>query len=173
MKQWYMLTLVGKDRPGIVAQVTATLFAAGCNLGETSMLRLGSNFTIMLMLEASQSGAELEAELAPLTDSLGLHRHIDAVEGGLHQHLEPDVQITVYGADRAGIVARATEALADAGLNIIDLESKVGGSEAAPVYVMQIEGVATAGVEPLQSALGRIRRDGVEAQLQTVDVLIG
>ena len=31
--------------------------------------------------------------------------HVDHIEGGLHQHREPDVRISVYGADRAGIVA--------------------------------------------------------------------
>jgi len=41
---WYMLTLVGEDRPGIVAKLTAALFAAGCNLGEATMARLGGIF---------------------------------------------------------------------------------------------------------------------------------
>ena len=40
MNHWYMLTLVGRDRPGIVAKVTAALFDGGCNLGEASMMRL-------------------------------------------------------------------------------------------------------------------------------------
>ena len=48
---WYMLTLVGEDRPGIVAKITATLFQAGCNLGEATMARLGGNFTVMLMVQ--------------------------------------------------------------------------------------------------------------------------
>ena len=41
MENWYMLTLVGKDRPGIVAEVSQVLFEAGGNLGEASMARLG------------------------------------------------------------------------------------------------------------------------------------
>ena len=40
MQNWYMLTLVGKDGPGIVAEVSQTLFEAGGNLGEASMVRL-------------------------------------------------------------------------------------------------------------------------------------
>ncbi len=49
MKRRPMLTLVGTDRPGIVAALTETLFRASCNLGEASMARLSGNFTIMLM----------------------------------------------------------------------------------------------------------------------------
>ncbi|MCG7961385.1 MAG: amino acid-binding protein, partial [Candidatus Thiodiazotropha taylori] len=41
--KWQMLTLVGEDQPGIVAQVTDALFRGGCTLGEASMLRLGGN----------------------------------------------------------------------------------------------------------------------------------
>ena len=33
LADWYMLTLVGEDRPGIVAQVTRALFEAGGSLG--------------------------------------------------------------------------------------------------------------------------------------------
>ena len=37
---WMAVTAVGRDRPGIVARVTAALLHLGCNLGETSMARL-------------------------------------------------------------------------------------------------------------------------------------
>src|SRR4030067_3820292 len=51
MKRWYMVTVVGKDRPGIVAGLTEALYRGGANLGEASMARLGGNFTIMLMVQ--------------------------------------------------------------------------------------------------------------------------
>ncbi|GAB4289845.1 MAG: amino acid-binding protein [Thiohalomonadaceae bacterium] len=173
MNHWYMLTLVGKDRPGIVAKVTAALYDGGCNLGEASMMRLGGNFTIMLMVDFERSSKALTDLIGPVAESLDLHLHLDRIEGRLHQHVEPDVRITVYGADRAGIVARVTGALAEAGLNITDLESMVGGSEDKPIYVMQIEGIATEGIESLQAAVDVIRKDGVEAHLEPIDTMIG
>jgi len=51
MDKWYMLTVVGEDRPGIVAKLTHALFEGGCDLGEASMMRLGGSFTIMLMVK--------------------------------------------------------------------------------------------------------------------------
>jgi len=173
MNHWYMLTLVGKDRPGIVAKVTAALYDGGCNLGEASMMRLGGNFTIMLMVDFERSSKALTDLISPVAESLDLHLHLDRIEGKLHQHVEPDVRITVYGADRAGIVAKVTAALAEAGLNITDLESMVGGSEDKPIYVMQIEGIAAEGIESLQAAVDVIRQDGVEAHLEPIDTLIG
>ena len=46
MKKWFMLILVGKDQPGIVAQITRALYEGEYNLGEASMVRLGGNFTV-------------------------------------------------------------------------------------------------------------------------------
>ncbi len=172
-KHWYMLTLVGKDRSGIVAHVTHALYEGGCNLGETSMMRLGTSFTIMMMVQHEGSVKSLHDLLQTEADSLGLHMHIDHIEGGLHQHHEPDVCISVYGADRAGIVAHVTEALSEAGLDILDLSSDVGGSEDAPIYIMHIEGQAKEGIASLQSALDIVKKDGVDAQLATIDTLVG
>ncbi len=174
MRHWYMLTLVGNDRPGIVARVTSALFSAGGNLGEASMMRLGGNFTIMLMVQFEGERPALEAAVAPVAEALGLHIHLDAIEGQLHEQMEPDVRITVYGADRAGIVARVTGALAEAGLHILDLESDVGGSDDAPFYLLHIEGHAANGVEALQTALDQVARaDGVEVRLRTIETLVG
>jgi glycine cleavage system transcriptional repressor len=153
MTQWFMLTLVGKDQPGIVAKVTAALYQGGCNLGEASMLRLGGNFTIMLMLSHAGTAATLEQLLAQVVENLQLRLHIDAIESQLHAHSSPDVAISVYGADRAGIVAQVTEAFANAGLNILNLETDVGGEPEKPFYIMQIEGTAQQGIEKLESAL--------------------
>ncbi len=173
MKHWYMLTVVGKDRPGIVAHLSAALFDGGCNLGEASMIRLGGTFTIMLMVEFDGSVKALTDMVAPVAESLDLHLHVDHIDAKLHQHLEPDVRITVYGADRAGIVARITGALAEAGLHILDMETSVAGTEDKPIYIMQIEGHAAEGVEALQSALDVVAEKGIEAQLETIDTLIG
>jgi len=171
---WYMLTLVGEDRAGIVAHVTAALFDGGCNLGEASMMRLGGNFTVMLMVKFAGTKKALEDMLESVVDSLGLHMHIDKIEGHLHDHLEPDVRITVYGADRMGIVAKVSGALAETGLHILDLESDVAGEVDKPIYVIHIEGHASEGIEALQSTLELlIKEEGIEAHLAPIVTMIG
>ena len=173
MKNWYMLTLVGEDRGGIVAQVTAALYAAGCNLGEASMIRLGGSFTIMLLVEYAGTEDGLRQLLEPVSRSLGLHVHVDGIAGQLHRHVVPDVRITVSGADRAGIVAQVTGALATAGLNILDLASDVAGSDQAPIYVMHIEGSADRGIEALRSAVAPLAAEGIDIRVHPIDTLIG
>lgn len=173
MSNWYMLTLVGKDRPGIVARLTTALFEAGCNLGETSMIRLGNNFTVMMMVDSRQGEDGLRRLLDPVVDELQLVLHIDAIDAGLHQRPVPDVCILVHGADRAGIVSQVTTRAAQAGLNIVDLESDVAGTGASPIYILQIQGVADRGVEAIEAALAPLQAEGVKVDVRPVDTLIG
>jgi len=171
MSQWFMVTLVGKDQPGIVAKVTTVLYESGCNLGETSMLRLGGNFTIMMMVNSIATPLAL---LKPVAEALQLYLHVDIIEGHLHQHQFPDVRIRVHGADRAGILAQVTTGLAQGGLNILDLESDVGGNVEEPFYILQIEGVATLGIETLEKALQNLltSQSDLQVTLETIETTV-
>ena len=77
--QWFMLTVVGKDQPGIVAKITRALFNAGCNFGEASMSRLGGNFTIMLMVQYQGSLQQLEDSVKPAAQELGLRSWFNTI----------------------------------------------------------------------------------------------
>lgn len=174
MKNWFMVTIVGKDQPGLVAKVSLALFQAGGNLGEASMTRLGTNFTIMLMAQIDGAANDLEKILAPVAESLGLRCHVDPIEGDLHSHVQPDVRISVYGADCPGIVAEVTGALAEEGLNILNLETDVGGAEEEPVYIMNIEGAALKGIAGLEKALNKLANEkNLETRLSPIDTMIG
>ena len=170
---WYMLTLIGEDRPGIVAAVTQSLYDLGLNLGETSMLRLGGNFTIMMMVSGIEQEEAVRKHLTSVIEALGMCLHMDPIRAHLHQHVPPNIQVTVTGADRAGIVAQVTAALAAVGFNILDLESDVAGTTDEPVYIMQIAGVADVSVESIETALDALRRDGVDVNVTAVETYIG
>jgi len=168
-----MLTLVGADRPGIVARVTEALYGAGCALGEASMLRLGTNFSIMMMVSDGAGVERLEAAVAPVARELGLRFHIDPISGGLHSHQVPNIQVRVHGADRPGIVAQVTSALAGTGFNILELESDVAGAEDKPVYIMNIQGFCDATLEAVEEALQELSTQGIEVDVSSVETLIG
>ncbi|MES9879207.1 MAG: ACT domain-containing protein [Candidatus Sedimenticola sp. PURPLELP] len=168
MIDWKMLTLVGEDRAGIVAQVTDALYRHGWNLGEASMIRLGGNFTIMMMVSGEGDVGEA---LSPVTDAMNLRLHVDHISGGLHQHMVPNIQVRVTGADRAGIVAQVTGVLAEAGFNILELESDVAGSADNPVYIMNIQGFADATLESLEDALAGL--GDIDASVSAIETLIG
>ena len=126
MKNWFMLSLVGLDQPRIVARLSAGLCKNGCNLGESSMGRLGNYFTIMLMIEHEGDKESLQNIISSVCAPLSLDSHLVALEDGNQQHCEPDVRISLFAEDRIGIVEDTTVPLANAGLNILHLESNLG-----------------------------------------------
>ena len=168
-----MVTLVGRDQKGIVSRVTQVLFDGGCNLGEASMMRLGNNFGVMLMVGSDAEVSMIEGLIQPVANSLGLMVHIDVVDGEQHEHPQPNVDISVYGADKAGIVAEVTGLLAEAGLNIIDMQTVVAGSEDRPIYIMQIDGHSDEPIEKLRSAIEPVTQQGIEVQVNDVETMIG
>lgn len=137
------------------------------------MMRLGGSFTIMLMVGGEHGCDELQVALAPVATELGLRLHLDPVNGGLHQHLVPNIQVRVAGADRAGIVADVTEILAGQGFNILELESDVAGDESKPVYIMNIQGYCEGSLESVEQALSGLKAKGISTDVAPVEVLFG
>ncbi|MCG6974910.1 MAG: hypothetical protein LJE56_00715 [Acidiferrobacterales bacterium] len=173
MSNWYMVTVVGHDQPGIVAGLSRVLSEGGWGLGESSMARLGGNFTIMMMVRGEGSASDLAQVIDPVGTSMGLHVHIDRIQAELHQHPEPNVQIRVYGADRTGIVADVTGDLAGAGLTILDLNSEVSGTGDSPVYVIVIDGFVENGADALDSAVQLLNKKGLKVDVEPIDILVG
>src|SRR6185312_1702572 len=61
MKQWFALSAIGDDRPGIVADLSELIYECDCNLEDSSMTLLGSEFAVLLLL--SGESADLERRL--------------------------------------------------------------------------------------------------------------
>ncbi len=173
MSVWYMLTIVGRDQPGIVADISNGLFSAGCQLGETSMMRLGGNFTMMLMVNCDKTEIEIEQQLQSSLTEHKLRLHIDPIEAYLHEHIIPNMRVSVYGADRPGIVARVTKILQQQEFNILDLESDVAGSDDKPIYVMHIEGHSSTSVEDIERALLNEAQSEIDIKVFPIDTLVG
>ncbi|MDP9068044.1 MAG: ACT domain-containing protein [Actinomycetota bacterium] len=143
------VTVVGKDRPGIVAGVTGVLFEAGCNLLDATSTILRGHFSMMLIVSApAETGAEeLEARLAIVADQLGLIATVRSVEQAAGQVSRSTHVVSVYGADQPGIVYKVARHLSETGVNITALSSRVIGSEERPVYALLLEIAAAADVE--------------------------
>ena len=62
------ITVVGHDRPGIIAQAAAALAGCGMNLEDSSMTILRGHFAMTLICAGSAEVAEVEEALLPLAD---------------------------------------------------------------------------------------------------------
>ena len=136
------VTALGADRPGIVAAVTGVLMRHGGNLEDTAMTNLGGHFAMMLVVEVpdDESPEELERSLVDEVGGLGLTVAVRRIEeiAGEGPSGEPWA-VSLYGADRPGIVHRVAQKLADHGANIVDLSTRVIGPGPEHAYVLLLE----------------------------------
>ncbi len=169
------VTAVGADRPGIVAAVTGVLVDHGCNLEDTSMTILRGHFAMMLVVDrpAALELAALEGALAVPAEALGLVITVWAIDESIAAPAEGDAwTVSVYGADRPGIVHGVAALLAEHGVNIVDLTTRVAGPARNPVYAMVLEVIVPQGVgvarlgEALDAQAGEL---GVECSLHPSD----
>lgn len=159
------ITAVGADRPGIVAAVTEVLVDEGCNLEDTTMTILRGHFAMMLVADVPPelSAEALEAALARPAAELQLVVTVRPIEEEPASPTAGDPwTVSVYGADRPGIVHGVAALLADHGVNILDLATRVVGAVDEPVYAMLLEVTVPAGVDV--GELGQ-RLEGLAADL--------
>jgi glycine cleavage system transcriptional repressor len=138
----FAVSAVGRDRPGIVAAVTKVLVDHDCNLEDTSMSILRGHFAMMLVVAGPPSlqAAGLESALSDTTTGFDLVVAVRAIDDEVPDSLEGDAwTVAVYGADRPGIVHAVTDMLAEIGVNVTDLTTRVIGDVDRPVYAMVLE----------------------------------
>jgi len=161
------VTAIGRDRPGIVASVTGALLDLGGNLEDSQMSILGGHFAVMLLV-AVPEGTERGQVVERLSEVAHEHEleaiSVAEVSEGAARPLPPSHVVSVYGADSPGIVHGVSSALAEAGVNITDLETKLTGSDDSPVYVMVLEvALGGAAAEDVEAVL---RKAGGERDLE-------
>lgn len=140
------ITAVGRDRPGIVAGLTAALLPLGANLHDCRAALLRGSFAMVMAVEVPDAvdAAAARTAIAPAAEALGLEVWVGVATGAEHTPGGERCVISVYGADHPGIVHATSSALAALGINILDLSSRVVGDP--PVYVLGIEAELPPGV---------------------------
>jgi glycine cleavage system transcriptional repressor len=159
------VSAVGLDRPGIIAGVAERLAAHGANITDSRMAILRGHFAITLIVEGA-GREELAADLA----TLGLEAVMvtEVPEAASHPRSEPTAVVSVHGADHPGIVAAVTRVLADAGVNVCDLQTRL----ARELYVMIIDAAVPPGLalEELDRRLQAVASEqGVTITLRPVE----
>jgi glycine cleavage system transcriptional repressor len=175
MANRWIVTALGKDRPGIVAGVTKVLYRLGCNLEDSAMTRLEDEFTIMLIFSGSAKHSEekLRRAFEPLAKQLKLVVHLKPLtkaETRTPRKRGRSYLISVYGSDKPGIVYHITDALAKAGVNINDVHTHRTTERGPSLYLLllEVEIPASKPVERLEQTLRQTaRRLGVEISLRS------
>ena len=127
-----VISVLGPDRPGIIATVARILFERECNIENVSQTILQSEFSgiFIVAMPAGESVEELQRQLKEALDPLYLHVFAKPLEtvGPVFamERSEPFV-ITTKGPDRKGLVAAITEIIARYGANVTNLQAVFKG----------------------------------------------
>jgi glycine cleavage system transcriptional repressor len=168
------LSAIGRDRPGIIAEVTRALLGHSLNITDSQMAVLGGRFTMMLIVDAPEA-TDLDLvreELARTRQRLGLDAlSLSPLAGAdsVAATADPSHIVTVYGVDHPGIVHAVSARLAARGVNVTDLETRLVGEG---LYAMVLEVALPADVDPgaLTSMLREVGAEqGVEVTVRPLE----
>ncbi len=178
MRNWFILSAVGRDRPGIVADLAQLIFDCEANLEDSRMTILGNEFAAILL--CSGSSPDLEHQLAEGARRLEWQNRLTVFLRPLEGEPRPPVpapgtslhRVQAEGEDRAGIVARICRVLADLSVNIADLQSdSVPTPSGTPIYrlTIQAEVPQTLPMEDLEKALDEAGQQiGIDVRIEPV-----
>jgi glycine cleavage system transcriptional repressor len=148
MKYWLVITVVGSDRPGIVASVSKVLYKKRCNIEELSSSILKRQFAMILIATSPKNNISRNIQESCLKEEPLKGMAIQVREVSPHQlkhYKQPPSQafiITVLGKDRPGLVYGVTEILAAHGINITNFDARVtrmrGKIDYAQIYEVEI-----------------------------------
>jgi glycine cleavage system transcriptional repressor len=129
-----ILSVLGRDRPGIVAAVARVLFDQNCNIENVSQTMLQTEFAgiFIVSLPDGMTSEDLHRELDARLSPIGLTVLTKPCDHGVETcpaaACEPFV-ITTRGPDRKGLVAHISGVIARHGVNITNLQAMFKGGD--------------------------------------------
>jgi glycine cleavage system transcriptional repressor len=175
MRRWFVLSAIGRDRPGLVAELARLIYECDANLEDSRMTILGTDFAVILLCSSTDEGCgdRLAVGAKRLERDHGLTILLRHLEGGPRPAVPAPgtrlYRVEAAGEDRAGIVAGICGCLAEHGVNITELTSRSRpGPGGSPHYELHLQAEVPESLDPrrLREALGR------EANRLVIDVLL-
>lgn len=138
-----IITVIGPDRPGIIATISETLFKQDCNIENVSQTTLQSEFAGICVVSMPDNIflEEFHETIHQDLSDQNLHVHITPFEekdSSQATILEPFV-ITTSGPDKKGLVAAISRIIADSKANITNLTAVFEGGNNPDKNIMVYE----------------------------------
>ena len=117
-----VISALGKDRPGIVNQLSKAIYDLQCNISDSRMTVLGGEFAILLLIEGPWNQlAKLEDQVPELQEKLSL-----TITTKRTEERAPNANLLPYGVDvvsldHPGIVYSLASFFSDKDINIEDM----------------------------------------------------
>jgi glycine cleavage system transcriptional repressor len=164
MRRWFILSAIGRDRPGLVSELARLVLESDANLEDSRMTILGTDFAVILLCSSSsgRSADTLAIGAKRLEREHGLTILLRHLDGGPRPGVPAPgcrlYRIEAAGEDKAGIVASICGVLAERGVNIVELTTRAKpGPGGSPHYelVLKAEVPDACDVRSLREALDK------------------
>ena len=128
-----VMTLIGKDRPGLVESLADVVANHEANWLDGRMSHLAGQFAGILQVDVASGKVDSLVAALKNLDKLGLNVIVET-EDGQPSHAAatgpPVVELELLGNDRPGIVREVSRVLAELQVNVEDIQT---GVESAPM----------------------------------------
>ena len=143
-QQIMVISVMDRDRPGIVAEVTEGISALGGNLADLRESVLCGYFTMILIAGFPSTISVKEVEVA-LAKSTASHVSVTLHEGSFAETEVPEQAyvLSAVGRDRVGLVAQVSRFCADHEVNIHDLASHVEADQYTMMLQIDLSNIQT------------------------------
>ena len=162
-----IISAVGSDRPGIVSELSGVITSHGGNIEKSRMTRLGSDFTIIMLVTVDPKWEE------SLVVALQAIKELSITTKGTEPNTViagENCQISLSGADNEGIVKVLSKYLEEKSINIIEMDTHISQApiSGSPLFNLNASVSIPGEVDgrDIQSDLSQIAQDlGVEIHL--------
>jgi glycine cleavage system transcriptional repressor len=165
MRRWFILSAIGRDRPGLVAELATLALECDANLEDSRMTILGTDFAVILLCSSTDAtaGDRLAVGAKRLERDHGLTILLRQLDGGPRSAVPAPgtklYRVEAAGEDRAGIVAGICGVLAQRSVNIVELLTRSRpGPGGSPHYEMALRVELPDDLDP------RALREALEAE---------
>jgi glycine cleavage system regulatory protein len=119
-----VLTVLGRDQPGLVDSLAAIVAEHGGNWVESRMAHLAGQFAGILRVEISPAQANALSAAVKNLSAQGLESMVCADPTGATAATGMIAQLDLVGLDQPGIVRKVSQVLATKGVNVEELATE-------------------------------------------------
>ncbi len=175
MSRKYVISVMSKDRPGIIADITTVIYDLGGDLADLNQSILGGYFTMILMAEFDgpvtrkillTRFSEIQSE----TPVAALIKEVKEVMYGSHGRLPDDTFVVTAQADnRKGLVKTLGDFFYSRNINVLDLVTAIDKNCYTMIFQVDLSQVDS--MKSLRSELTSLgEREEMELVLQHNDI---
>ena len=149
---------IGPDKPGIVSNISKIVTSNDGNIEESRMMRLGSEFSIIMMISLPESSQKNLSDQLETIDGIKFYL---TETNKLPTHDSPTHVMSLSGGDNEGIVHYISDKLTSDGINILEMITDTINAPitGATIFQMKVKvNLSDSQAEKLSDKLNNIAR---------------